>query len=192
MKASKDLVGKPIVSIADGRIVGKVNDIYLDQELRQVVAVHSGYEGLLRRKPQVILRDQVVLFGEDTILVRQSDVILGEDQVREQVPDFDSWIRRDQLNGRNVDTPGGTRIAKLDDIILDDQAGVLGFVLGRTYIESPVAESGALSRDVVVDTGAEDGVMTIDLEKAEREHFPLPGSQEMDKEPASPEKTAGE
>lgn len=188
MKASKDLVGKPIVSIADGRILGKVNDVYLDRELRHVVAVHSGYEGLLRRKPQVILRDQVVLFGEDVILVRQSDVIRGEDQVQE----IDSWIRRDQLNGRNIDTPGGTRIAKLDDVILDDQAGVVGFVLGRTFVESPVAESGAISREVVVDTGAEDGVMTIELEKAELEHFQIQNNQERDEEPASPEKTAGE
>lgn len=173
MKASKDLVGKPIVSIADGRIVGKVNDIYLDKELKHVVAVHSGYEGLLKRKAQVILRDQVVLFGADTILVRQTDVILPEDQVEE----IETWIRRDQLNGRNVDTPGGTRIARVDDVILDDEAGVLGFVLGRTFVESPVTESGAISREVVVDTGAEDGIMTIDLEKAEREHFQFPMQQ---------------
>jgi uncharacterized protein YrrD len=184
MKASKDLVGKPIVSITDGRILGKVNDIYLDRELRHVVAVHSGYEGLLRRKAQMIPRDQVVLFGEDTILVRQSDVILPEDQVE----GGETWIRRDQLSGRNVDTPGGTRIAKLDDVILDDQAGVIGFVLGRTYIESPVAESGAISREVVVDTGAEDGVMTIELEKAEQEHFQFPSSPEKSEEPPVPEK----
>lgn len=167
MRASKDLVGKPIFSISDGRILGSLSDVYLDKEWKRVVALHTGYEGLLKRKAQVILRDSVALFGVDAILVKQSDVILPEDEVEE----FESWIRRDQLNGRNVDTPGGTRIARVDDVILDDEANVLGFAFGRTYIESPVAESGAISRDVVIDTGKEDGIMTIDLEKAEQESF---------------------
>lgn len=167
MRASKGLVGKPIVSIVDGRIVGNISDVYLDRDLRRIVALHIGHEGLLNRKAQVILRENVVLFGVDTVLIKQSDVILSE----EEVEDFDVWIRRDQLTGRSIDTPGGTRIARVDDVILDDGANVLGFALGPTYIESPVAESGAISREIVIDTGQEDGTMTIDLEKAEQEHF---------------------
>lgn len=167
MRASKDLVGKPIISIADGRNIGTLGDVYLDKELNRVVALQIGYEGLLRRKAQVILRDSVTLFGVDAILVERSDVIYPEGEVE----GFESWIRRDHLNGRNVDTPGGTRIARVDDVILDDEANVLGFAFGRTYIDSPVAESGAISCEVVIDTGQEDGVMTIDLEKAERENF---------------------
>ena len=171
MIASKSLVGKPIVNITDGRIVGHISDVYLDRDLRCIVALHVGHEGLLNRKAQVILRENVELFGVDTVLVRQSDVILSE----EKVEDFEVWIRRDHLTGRSIDTPGGKRIARVDDVILDDEANVLGFALGfalgRTYIESPLAESGVISRDIVIDTGQEDDIMTIDLEKAKQEHF---------------------
>lgn len=167
MRASKDLVGNPIVSMTNGRSIATVSDVYLDRELNRIVALLTGYEGLLKRKAQVVLRERVTVLGEDVILTEATDVILPEDQVEA----FNTWIRRDQLNGRNVDTPGGTRIARLDDVIVSDEGEVLGFSFGRTYIDSPVAESGAVSCQAVIDTGAEDGVMTIDLEKAERENF---------------------
>ena len=170
MRVSKSLVGKSIVSIADGRMLGPVSDVFLDKGLSQVVAILTGEEGLWNRKIHLIKRDDVVLYGVDTVLVKQSNVIHAE----ENAAGFDSWIRRDQLHGRNIDTPGETRIAKLDDVILDEDACVLGFTLGRTYIDSPVAESGAVSRDVIIDTGGEDGIMTIDLEKAEQEKFHFP------------------
>lgn len=39
------------------------------------------------------------------------------------------------------------------------------------YIDSPVAESGAVSRKAIVDVGSDERPMIVDLEKAEREEF---------------------
>ena len=75
--------------------------------------------------------------------------------------EIDKWMRRQELVGREVDTTGGTKV------------GVIGFKLARIFVEGPIAKKQAVAREVVVDTGAEDGVMTVDLAQAEQHSLSL-------------------
>lgn len=163
MRLGKDLVGKQIISITDGRSLGTAKDIYINSELDAITGIYLGSEGLIKRKHFVIPRNSVVVFGIDAILVAASDVITDEGEVPESV----AWVRLSKLNKREVDTPGGTKVASIGDIILGEQGEITGFALSRVYVEGPIAQNGTIARTAVIDTGDEDGVMTIDLTKAE-------------------------
>jgi sporulation protein YlmC with PRC-barrel domain len=164
MRLGKDLLDKPIYSISDGRFVGKVKDLFLDGNLERIVGLFLGSEGIFSRKDLLVNRDQVTLFGLDVVLVAGSDVVLDVTET----PDIDSWVRRQDLAGRDVNTSGGTRVGVISDILVSDEGMVLGFKLGRTFVEGPITRKQAVAREVVIDTGGADGVMTIDLAQAEQ------------------------
>lgn len=167
MRFAKDLLNKQVVSVGNGQILGKVHDIYLDADLRAVSGVHMGPEGLFDRTVTLIPRDEIILLGQDTVLVKQADVMFEAGQIDAA----EHWVLRGNLAGRELATAGGTKIATIDDVVIDDTGQVLGFTLDRTYVDSPVAESGAVSRAVIIDVAAADNVITIDLKKAEQESF---------------------
>ncbi len=164
MRPSKDLVGKPVISIDDGRFVGNVKDIYVDPELNWLVGIHLGTEGLLRRKALLIPREAVVVFGVDAVLVKNADVV----QDNRELDAADKWLRLDDLQGRHVDTPGGTKVGDVGDVLLDQDARVVGLKLNKVHVEGPIAADRTILRAAVLDTGSEDGVLTIDLARAER------------------------
>lgn len=163
MRLGKDLVGKQIISITDGRSLGAAKDIYINNDLNAITGIYLGSEGLIKRKHFLITRDNVTVFGIDAILVKNSDVIAEENDLPESV----AWVRLSKLNKREVDTPGGTKVASIGDIILGEQGEITGFALSRVYVEGPIEQNGTIARTAVIDTGDADGVMTIDLTKAE-------------------------
>lgn len=144
-------------------MLGTVQDFYLDRQMQQLTAIYLGLEGLLSREESLILWADVVIFGQDAILVKDAQ------SVRElsEVEDASSLIRRAEVNGRPVDTPGGTKIGLIGDIILDEQAMLAGFTFDRVYVSGPIAESRAISRSAVMDIGEEDSVMITNLGDAE-------------------------
>ncbi|NHZ72768.1 MAG: hypothetical protein GWP17_06765 [Aquificales bacterium] len=179
MRLGKDLTGKPIISVTDGRLVGYAKDLYTNKDLYWVTGIYTGSEGLIGRKDKLIQRDNVVVFGIDAILVKNADVETNNKELDEA----DNWQRLDKLRGRGVDTPGGTKVGTLGDIIVGEEGDVTGFSLSRVHIEGPVADNGTIPRDAVVDTGRVDGTMTIDLEKVENYHLASEDSEpEEDKE----------
>jgi len=163
MRLGKDLLNKPIISVTDGRNLGAVKDIYLDSQLAQITGIYTGSEGLVRRKHFMIPSESVVIFGIDVILVKNRDVIVQEDERPEAV----AWVRLSKLKGRQVDTSGGTKVATIGDIIMGEDGQITGFSLSKVYVEGPVAERGRIQREAMLDPGNEDGLMTIDLTKAE-------------------------
>lgn len=163
MRLGKDLTDKPIITVSDGRHVGKVKDIYLDHNLQEMTGIYLGREGLFRRKDNFIPRTSVVVFGVDAILIEDADAITDSKETK-----IDDWLKLGDLVGRHIDTPGGTHLGTVGDVILDTAGQILGFSLGRVLVDGPIADQRAIAREVVIDNGHEDGVMTIDLLKAER------------------------
>jgi uncharacterized protein YrrD len=166
MRPGKDLIGKTIISVSDGRNLGVVKDLYLDKNLYWLAGIFLGAEGLFSRKYHLISRDDVVLFGLDVILVKDSAVVIEKNELEKAA----DWMRLDKLKGRAVDTDGGTKVGTIGDIYLDDEGRIVSFGLAKTYVEGPIAARGTIIREVVIDTGNEDGTLTIDLAKAERQN----------------------
>jgi sporulation protein YlmC with PRC-barrel domain len=169
MRLGKDLLDKPIISVTDGRLVGKVKDLYLDLSLEKIVGLYLGSEGIFSRKSMLVSRDRLTLLGIDAVLAADSDVVVEEAQASE----VEQWVRRQDVVGREVDTTGGTKVGVIGDVIINDDDGVIGFKLARVFVEGPIAKKLAVAREVVADTGAEDGVMTIDLAQAEQHGLSL-------------------
>lgn len=165
MRNSKDLIGKSVVSIDEGRLIGTVRDVYLDPTLEWLAGVHLGKEGLISRRSLLIPREAIAVFGVDYVLAKTTDVVSDE----KTLPAAEHWLRLDKLQGREVDTTGGTKVGVVGDAILDEEARIVGFTLSRVYVEGPVAESRTIFQEAIVDKGQEDGTMTVDLTVVEQQ-----------------------
>ena len=163
MQSGEELKGKMVISVDEGRRLGTVRDLYLDSDLRSVVGVYLGPEKMLSRKTLCIDAESVTIFGIDAVLVTQSDVI------KDATPACESavWLRRDELQGRQIATAGGTKVGTVDDVILDEQMNICGFALGRIFVEGPVAEHRAIGREAVTRIDHEKELLVIDLSAAE-------------------------
>jgi uncharacterized protein YrrD len=164
MQVAQELINIPVISINEGQEVGKVQDFYLDQNLTRLVAIYLGSEGLLSRTETLVSWSDVVTLGRDAILIKDANSVVETAEVEE----IETYIRRDDIEGRPIDTPGGTKIGRIGDIVLDEEAKVAGFSLSQTYVSGPIAANKAISRTAIVDTGNEDGMMTADLSEAEK------------------------
>ena len=192
MRLGKDLIGKPIYSVTDGKLMGEVKDLYLDPQATTIVGIFLGKEGLLSRKDLLIPRESVVVFGLDAILVKGAAAQTDSNQYAPAA----EWLRRSKLQGRDIDTPGGTKVGAVGDLLVDEEAAIVGFTLARVYVEGPVAEKRLVTRDAVEDVGEVDGVMTVDLTKAEGDTVPeMPAGDGQEEIPdagvAVDEETAG-
>ena len=163
MRPGKDIIGKRIYSVDKGDHLGSVKDLYFDAGLNSVVALYLGSEGLLSRKAKLIKLEHVIIMGNDVVLVDISDSVSNDKDVREA----ELWIRRDEITGRYISTPGGTRVGELGDVFVGPNSQITGLKLSHIQIEGPVAERQQINRDVILDIGGPDIPMTIDLNKAE-------------------------
>lgn len=163
MITSREQSNKPIISITDGKKLGEVKDLYLDQDMRQVTAVFLGKEGLINRKTLVIARSAIQVYGIDAWLVSGSDTVVGP----ESIPESGTFILVGELRGRELQTEGGTKIGVIDHVILDNEARVLGFGLSKVYSQGPLAERKTIARESIVKLGTTKEPMTINLTQAE-------------------------
>jgi len=179
MRIGKELIGKPIYSITDGRQQGSVKDLYIDLELKLLKGIYLGREGLINRRIRVIARDDVAVFGFDAVLTTKGDVATDNSQL----PEVDVWLRRDDLQNREIETAGGTKVGTVGDVLFDEHAEVAGVWLARVHVAGPIAEKKLLPRDAITETGGREGVMIVDLSMAERP-FPEEGEQPQAERPA--------
>src|SRR5688572_12460605 len=168
MITSKELSNKPIISITDGKKLGEVKDLYLDQDMRQVAAVFLGKEGLINRKTLMIARSAVQVYGIDAWLVSGSDTVVAPEGIAES----ETFTLVGDLRGRELQTEGGTKIGVIDHVILDNEARVLGFGLGRVYSQGPLADRKMIARDAILNLGNSKEPMTINLAQAESLSLP--------------------
>lgn len=168
MFLGKDIIGNPVFTVNDGRSIGRVKDIYLSADCKFVTGIYLGTEGLFSRKSFLVKSADITTIGQDAILVRQADVVHEEGDLAETE---ESWLRRDELQGRSVDTSGGTKVGKIGDVLLNAEGQVQGFSLSYVYVTGPIADNRSIAIHTVQDVGQEDGAMTIDLQRAEKQEL---------------------
>jgi uncharacterized protein YrrD len=164
MRIGKELLGKPIYSLTNGQLLGSVKDLYLDSNLETVNGVYLGSEGLFSRKARFIERKDLTVLGLDAVLASNSDVVMDSGEIDKA----EMWLRREDLQGREIETPGGTKVGTVGDVVLDDEANIIGFALARVHVSGPVAENRAVMKDAVLDTGGVAGKVIVDLSIAEQ------------------------
>ena len=163
MRLGKDLINKPIYTLDEGKLLGKVQDLYVDDALEIILGIYLGAQGLVRRRSQLIRSGDVSVFGADAILVKNADVVTDDNDLAAAK----EWLRRDKLAGRDVDTPGGTRLGQLGDVVVDAAGRITAFAMWKVFVEGPLADKRVIDRSAVLDTGQVDGRMTVDLSRLE-------------------------
>lgn len=174
MRLGKDIIGKWIVTIDEGRQMGKVKDLLLDPDLAQLNGIYLAREGMFRRKTVYIPRESVVVYGVDAVLIESAESV-----TESRTNPIDGWVRFSKIVGRPIDTPGGTKLATLGDMILNSEGKITGFSLAKVSVTGPIADNRAIARPAIVDTGNVDGTMTIDLPMAESLGMPTEHSVYM-------------
>ena len=159
MRLGKDLENKPIISVTEGRMLGRTKDVFVDADLRELAGLFLGMEGMIRRKAQVIHSVDVVLFGIDVVLVKESDVITNS----KELPEVENWKRLKELQGYEVHTQGGTKLGTVGDVILDEMGTIIGISLSRVFVKGPLAEQGTVPREAIIEVSQEDEVVRVDL-----------------------------
>ena len=170
MATGKDHLNKALVSITDGKKLGEIKDLYVDAGLNKVTAVFLGKEGLIKRKSLAIARADIQVLGVDVWLVAGPDKVVDA----AEMPDSGQFVLVGDLRGRAVQTEGGTLIGVVDDVILDGEANVLGFALGKVHVKGPLAERKAIARGAVTSLGGKDSPMMAVMAQAET--MPVPGA----------------
>ncbi len=163
MVTSKEHTGKLLISITDGKKLGEIKGLYLDPDARQVVGVFLGTEGLINRKTLAMAQSAVQLCGIDVWLVAGSDTVTTLDAI----PDSATFVAVSDLRGHEVHTEGGTKIGVVEDVLLDPTMRVLGFTLGKVFVQGPLAERKAIARDAIASLGGKDKPMTATMAQAE-------------------------
>lgn len=164
MRLGKELIGKPIFSVTDGLKIGTVKDLYVDLEVGILNGIYLGSEGVIKRRDRVIDRDNIVILGIDAVLVTGSDVVTDNFET----PEVEVWLRRKAFQGRRVETTGGTKVAIVGDILLDEAANVIGLSLAQVEVKGPLTQKPILLKSAITDAGGKEGLVTIDLAVAEQ------------------------
>jgi uncharacterized protein YrrD len=163
MPTVKEHLNKPVISMTDGKKLGKIKDLYLDPKVTTVTAVSLGASGTLRHKQLMIDRAKVQTCGMDAWLVSGADVVVGP----EHVVGSREFVRASELRGRQIRSEGGTEIATVDDIILDSQCNVKGFTLSKIQASGPLAQRKAIALGAFTSLGSKKNPMVTTLARAE-------------------------
>jgi sporulation protein YlmC with PRC-barrel domain len=163
MFTTRQFRNKPLINIVDGRQLGVIDDLYLNKSLDMVRAVFLGPRGFITRRSHVIDLTSIEVCGADAWLVRGMDKMISLDDY----PEAGSMVLAGNVKGREIQTDGGTKIGSVDDVILDPEAKVIGFALGRVQVHGPIAETRRIARAAISSVGSEDRPMIAQLERAE-------------------------
>ena len=137
MIKSRDLVGKPIVLITNGEIVGKVRDVLIDPEEFRIAALVLASRPF--RKPTMVLPRSVIhVFGKDVILIKSNEA-MPRDNSLERVASLLAVSA--EMKGRSIATEEGVRIGVMDDVIVNPQGQVVAYHLSRVFVSGPVAQT---------------------------------------------------
>jgi len=121
MIKAQSIIGKPVLSRADGEKLNSVKDIIIGKDHTHVIALLIN-EGGLFSKPIVVPINNVVSFGKDAVVITESQAAVRADHV----PEVAQALEMDEkLGGKPVFSETGEQHGKLSDIYFDDKTGAL-------------------------------------------------------------------
>ena len=153
MRKGKSVVGKPILSLADGERVREVRDIILGTGNDTVIGLLADEGGFLASS-LVVPYEEVISFGRDAVVIARRESVIAANEV----PAIGAIVARDQsLLGTRVFTETGDDQGKINDVYFDDATGrILGLELsggmfadaaqGTRYV--PIEELVRVGKDV--------------------------------------------
>lgn len=118
MKTLSNLIGKPIISIYDGKIEGYVKNLLFDKKLTKLCFLQFFDDNT--QEDKLLHVKSIYSIGQDAIILRNSfDVMLD-------TIDVSNYVNPNNFDIYSVD---GNKIGKVSDIILNDKNKVENLVL---------------------------------------------------------------
>ena len=77
-----DLIGKPIVTMNRGEIIGKVKDILIDPSTFEIAALVLPPDKMFSKETLVIPRPVIHVLGRDVILVKSNEAMARDNTLR--------------------------------------------------------------------------------------------------------------
>jgi uncharacterized protein YrrD len=157
----KSVIGKEILSLAEGVRIDKINDVVVDAEGRRVVALVVS-EGGFMSSSTVVPFDLVSSFGKDAVVIDSSNAVVsaGADPELQALVD-----REDKILGKNVYTTGGDEQGKIADIYFDERTGaVVGYEISSGMLGDAATGRSYLATDEITAIG--DDVIYVEPETA--------------------------
>jgi len=152
MIKANSVLGKPMLSRADGEKLGSVKDVIVGKDRTRVVALLLS-EGGFFSKPTVVPLENVVNFGKDAVVITDSQAVVKADHV----PAVAQALEIDQnLTGRKVFSEQGDHYGKLADIYFDEKTGdILGVDVTGVGEGSAAKKTNFIERENIVSFGAD-------------------------------------
>lgn len=162
-RLSKDIRGFQIISVKNGENIGEVEDVLVDSKNFELAGIVTFKGTLLDSTIKAIPRKDIQVWGQDVILVSDSDVIREQNQLK-GFEDMES--ADDDIKGKSVLNIKGEQIAELEDVVIDSNAHIVGYHLSKVFMEGPVAETKRINVKTTEILGAD--ALIIDTSKLYR------------------------
>lgn len=163
MLVAKEIRNKQVIATLEGKNLGKIKDIYFDSNVTRMTALSLGSNGFIMRKKLVIEGSKLQRCGIDMCMVPRADLVVE----LKKVTGYRDFILARELEGRQIVSEGGTEIATVDSILIDDDFRVIGFTLDKMPESGPIASRKAIAREAISSIGNGDGPMITTFADAE-------------------------
>ncbi len=116
----KKIKGYPVVNLADGTLLGRVQDLIINPLEKKVKGLIVGEKGFLKGKTRQIPFMQIYNIGKDVLLIR--------DEEQTQIPAAETYVPLEEFKdysflGSSVVSSQGDYIAKVQDFTFSVQTG---------------------------------------------------------------------
>ncbi|HET9496227.1 MAG TPA: PRC-barrel domain-containing protein, partial [Chloroflexia bacterium] len=149
-KKAKQIIGMPVVTFDRGTKIYDVEDMILDPQRRQVLALVV-MEGSLFHSARAIPFGRISAIGQDAVIVPDGKAVIdvNRDPVLKKL-DNDQVVR-----GLRVLTDDGRRLGYIEDITLDDKTGeILSYDVSIGRVFNVTQGARTLPADIVINTGS--------------------------------------
>lgn len=137
MIKSRDLIGRLIVTVTRGEIVGKVKDVLIDPERWEVAALVLPSK-VFSKESLIIPRSVVHVFGQDVVLVKSNETMPRDDTLDHVA----SLIAvSGQMKGRQIATEKGVKVGVLNDVLVDEAGKVVAYDLAKVFVKGSLAKT---------------------------------------------------
>jgi uncharacterized protein YrrD len=132
----KELRGKPIFDMQEGRKIGTFEDLLIAPGDFHTLAIITTRMLLLNRKVEALPAEEVRLWGRDVILAARPDAI----RAREAISGLEqALLASTVLKGRSVISTDGQRLGVADDFYINAQGRLEAVRLSQTSHNGPVS-----------------------------------------------------
>lgn len=159
MKKGRDLVGMPIINLANGETVGRVRDVFFNPESRRISGILVDAGGWLKG-PRKICYADLTGIGEDAITIENDSVILKEAVEEECIVAGEGT-----LMGNKVMTRDGNELGTIADVIFDHSTGeITHYQLSEGIVQDMLEGRETLPVDTEFQFGKDALIVDFNLE----------------------------